>query len=433
MNGMRVQGTPFAPGRAQGILRRGRRHSAPDVLLVLSHQELRHLETPSAAGFIVTDAAPLSHPMIRLLGSGAPVVVMTLGQGEQLPEGAQATIDGGTGWVCVPPEGPVGGPALSIPVAGKVVRSADDQPVALRASVADARGAQRARACGATAIGLVRSEFLVPGDGSAPDTEFYVHALGDLCRAAHPLPVTVRLLDIAADKLPPWMPVVPGMEGPLGLQGVRLYTTPPVAEVLQAQLDALGVLAPEFDLLILLPYVVRPEEFRYWRREIERRLPVPLAVGTMAETPAAVLSIRDWMEMADFVAIGCNDLLQCLFAADRDRPEVGGLLDPYAPVVFRVLREAAMLAGDEVAAIQLCGLLPQAPGILPVLLGLGFRTYSVEPVLVPYLARVVGKTDTRTAEALAAGVCAEADADSVRALLDLPAASAWGLGAGGAA
>jgi len=251
---------------------------------------------------------------------------------------------------------------------------------------------------GAAAIGLVRSEFIEPASGERPDAAFYLTVFRELCQAAYPLPVTVRLLDIAADKRP-------------------------------AQLEAVSRLAPEFELSLLLPYVVRVEEFGRWRTEIERGLPAPLAIGSMIETPAAALNIVEILAQADFVALGCNDLMQCLFAADRDVPEVAPLLDPYALVLYRFLGQTIAAAGDAAERIQVCGLLAQLPGILPILLGMGYRRFSVEPVLIPWLAQTVSVTDTAEAASLAAAVCAAADSDTVRALLALPSrprsAHAW--------
>jgi phosphoenolpyruvate-protein kinase (PTS system EI component) len=149
----------------------------------------------------------------------------------------------------------------------------------------------------------------------------------------------------------------------------------------------------------------------------------------MAETPAAALALAETLEAADFVALGCNDLMQCFFGVDRELLEVSRFLDPCAPPLLRFLRQAAEAAGDAVGEVQLCGLLPQAPGILPVLLGLGYRVFSVEPVAIPYLARTIGAVRIDSAESLAAAACAAPDATSVRRLLGLPRDSTWGIGA----
>jgi phosphoenolpyruvate-protein kinase (PTS system EI component) len=424
-----IQGIPFAPGRAHGpVLRDPVRATGNDVLLISQAQLVDARVRPAA--FVVAGGAPFSHPMIRLLAFGVPVVIISPAEVGTLSEGADVAVDGFSGRI-VAADSDMALPATLPPVPrpGSPVLSADAQPVALCASVADATGAARALRQGAAAIGLVRSEFIEPASGERPDAAFYLTVFRELCQAAYPLPVTVRLLDIAADKRPAWLAPVAGMQGALGLQGIRLYAVDAVREVVNAQLEAISRLAPEFELSLLLPYVVRVEEFGRWRTEIERGLPAPLAIGSMIETPAAALNIVEILAQADFVALGCNDLMQCLFAADRDIPEVAPLLDPYAPVLYRFLGQTIAAAGDAAERIQVCGLLAQLPGILPILLGMGYRRFSVEPVLIPWLAQTVSVTDTAEAASLAAAVCAAADSDTVRALLALPSrprsAYAW--------
>lgn len=429
MSKFRLHATPFVPGWARGVIRRGMAGAGPDSLLVLAQHELQPFGVPPA-GIVVVDGAPLSHPMIRLLGRGIPTVMMTAAQAADLQPGMEAVLDGTAGLITdVTVEETVPSAAFATPLRGGELATADGSAVDLRASVADAAGAAAALANGATAIGSLRSEFLVPPAGRMPDAAFYEQALRAVCEIMHPLPVTVRLPDFSTDKLPPWLEPIPGMASALGLRGARLYGIEPVRSVFRAIVQAAARLAPEHDLALLIPYVTRLEEFRRLRHEIEGLLPVPLAVGSMIETPAAALAINDFLSAADFVTLGCNDLMQGLFAADRDLAELGALLDPYAPVLFRFLKRLAEEAGDEMDRVQVSGLLPQVPGILPLLLGMGYRAFSVEPVMIPYLARTVTTTDAVAAEALMIAVCAAADADSVRELLGLPPAGrGWAIG-----
>ena len=113
--------------------------------------------------------------------------------------------------------------------------------------------------------------------------------------------------------------------------------------------------------------------------------------------------------------------MQCLFAANRDIPQLAALLDPYAPVLFRLLHQVADKAEQSLPKIRLCGLLPQVPGILPILIGLGFRCFSVEPVWLTELARSVRQTHSADAAQLARKVCGAADSASVSDLLGQPA------------
>jgi phosphoenolpyruvate-protein kinase (PTS system EI component) len=420
---MRIDVVPFAPGQAQGSVTRDPVTATAESVVVLHPEEIyRLVERPAAV--LVIDGAPYSHPIIRLLGLGAPVAIITAAQAAELRADTLVWVDGRRGLVLDTAPAEAEAPTSGMPVMGPL-QSTDGQLVALRASVASAAKAAQAARVGASAIGLVRTEYLVPSDGGMPDAAFYLETLQALLAAAGLLPVTVRLPDLVGDKRPAWLPKVPGMQGALGLQGSRLYDREPVRGIYHAMLQALDALADRQDLRVLVPYLVSAEEFVHWRDDIRGRLRRPLTLGAMVETPAAALAIGELLAQGDFVAVGCNDLMQCLFAADRDIAEVSYLLDPYAPLLYRLLRQMAVQAGARLGDVQLCGLLPQIDGVLPLLLGLGYRAFSVEPTLIPALATSVRRTDILASAALADAVCAAPDADSVRRLVGARSGPGW--------
>jgi phosphoenolpyruvate-protein kinase (PTS system EI component) len=420
-----LRGAPFAPGQARGRLRRGPKTGRSNIALLEQGDLAALREVP--AGILTVDVAPFSHPAIHLLGLGIPVVLLSSEHARGLAEGVLLAMDGATGRICEPGALSLG-KAPPAPPPGQPVLTRNAKPVELRASVGAVRGAECARLQGAASIGLVRSEYLLPGDESAPDIRFFEAVIADLCRAAAPLPVTLRLLDLAADKLPPWAPKRAELVGPLGLRGARLYAWEPVRAMLDQQLAAVAGLVSQFPLRLLLPYAVRVDEFAQWRSSIKALVGENVPVGAMLETPAAVLDMAVWLKAADFLAVGCNDLMQCLFGADRDLPELRDGLDPYAPALYRILRQGALAAGRRAGPLQLCGLLPQVQGVLPVLIGLGYRTVSVSPALVPALAEVVSRTDEAQARALAARVLRARSSAEVRSLLGLQPDAPWGLG-----
>lgn len=422
---------PFVPGRVRGVLRRGGDAAgAADTLLIATADEVAQTAV-KCAGLVLVGGPPMSHSVIRLVGLGIPAVRVVPEQARRLKEGETALIDGSRGLLFTgeQAENQPLGERPAAPPSGKAVRTADGESVQMRASVADAAGASLALSLGASGIGLLRSEMMAPPDPSTPpDQAFYEKAFSEVCEAAHPLPVTLRLIDIAGDKYPAWMPPLKGASKALGFQGSRLYAMEPVRSVLRAQVAAAGQVAPTRDLRLLVPYLSRTEVFVRLRGDIEAWLPAPAALGAMLETPAAALDIAQWLVLADFVAIGCNDLLQCLFGASRDDETTGALIDPYAPVIFRFLKLVADYAGGGAGQIQLCGLLPQVSGVLPLLLGLGYRSFSVEPVLIPHLAQTVSGTDTDEAAHLALAACATETADAVRRILGRRESALWGLG-----
>jgi len=145
--------------------------------------------------------------------------------------------------------------------------------------------------------------------------------------------------------------------------------------------------------------------------------PDGLIVVEAAPFSYAMIGILD---RAAFVALGCNDLMQTLFAADWDQPRLRRYLDPYAPVLYRFLGQVAASAEGRLDRVQVCGLLPQIRGVLPLLLGLGYRAFSVDTVMIPWLARVVRTTRLSDARALVERACLSRNARELRALLNLP-------------
>lgn len=410
---VRITGMPYVSGVARGYLQVGLQGDPSGRILLLRQAELQPLSR-LPAGFVIVDGAPFAHQMIPLLGYGLPVVIVDSVQAATLSNGSRILIDGSTGLLTSyrniphPPE-------ASIPVGQHEMR--DGTRIQLRVSVRHLSDARRAMLEGADAVGLLRSEYLIPPGDTVPDTQYYLEQFRSICEAVKPLPVSIRLLDIAADKIPAWLTGSDGLVGPLGLQGVRLFRHEPVRTVYRAQLAAIDVLRREYDIRLLIPYLADVQELQEWSGQIRRHLTGTVPLGAMAETPAATLQIGTWLEIVDFVAVGCNDLMQCLFGADRDNADMRRYLDPYAPALYRFLYQVAVEAGKRLHQVQLCGVLPQLPGVLPLLLGLGFQAFSVEVALLGRLRRALATTSIGYAIQLAEQVCAAGDSKHVRQLL----------------
>jgi phosphoenolpyruvate-protein kinase (PTS system EI component) len=423
--------TPVAcliPGRAGGAVETDPRGSAGDRILLLGQDRLGEVAA-RPAGLVLLGAVPFSHPVIRWLGQGIPIALMDPAQAEQWRAGEPVVLDaaGRELRAAGPEERPAPWTAPPPPAPGRPVRTGDGIAVHLCASIAGAADARRAKAAGAAAIGLVRSEYLVPEDGGAPTEGFYRQVFGEMLRLAAPLGLTVRLLDLASDKWPGWLPCSQGDEALDRLHGSQLYAYGSVQQVVHAQIAALKGITAHPRLRLLWPSGGRLGDFADWRDRARTALASRVPIGAMVEPPVELLALDEWLGEADFVALGCNDLLSHLFGADRDNPRQGRLIDPYRPGVYRILGEACRRAGEALERVQLCGLLPQVEGILPVLIGLGLRRFSGEPALIPLLARRVSASSVRTCEELAGAVCRAADSEAVRQLVGAPTRGPWGL------
>lgn len=415
-----IQGLPYFPGIAVAPLQKGIEGDIAQRIVLISHDDISDFALLPMA-FIVIESVPFSHKMLHLLGLGVPTVLISAQQALTLEQNMPLVVNGCTGLisnnldVVLPAEDLTrtfepGNPVLMV----------DGSQVNLCASVSHALAAGKASSFGATGIGLVRSEFVLPENNLVPDKAFYLDAFGEICEAASPLRLTFRLLDLAADKTPLWLKRLDAREVTKGMQGVRLYSDDSVRAVIDAQLSALAALSNQFSIKVLLPFLVRLEEYEHWQTIIRQHLPESIQIGAMVETPAMLLDIAPLLEHADFIAIGCNDLMQQLYAADRDQSELHHYLDPYAPLLYRLFRQVAKQSGERVKEVQLCGLLSQIPGVLPVLLGLGYRTFSVEAAFIPHLANTISKMTITECEAVAKQVCAAKTTQQVLEILQQP-------------
>lgn len=419
---------PFVPGRVYGVVQHGPVAASSDAILLVTQDQLNDI-SGSPAAILIIDAAPFSHAVIRALGRGIPVAMLEAEQSTSLAEDMAIILDTEQGVISIASPGTsftARRPAMST-ACGVPFMSRDGQPVELCASAGNIDSAIRAVQAGATAIGLLRSEYLIPPAGVVPDTAFFQQTLEQIMEAARPLPMTIRLLDFVPDKLHDWIPPTSGANNMLGMRGTRLYETAAVYRVLQAELQAIAALSSRYALQVMLPSGSTLAGFRHWRDKLHAMLPASVPIGVMLETPATALDIERWLQQADFVGIGCNDMMQCLFGAERELPEVRHLLDPYCPSLFRFFRLMADNAGEKLKRIQLCGLLPQVQGVLPVLLGLGYRRFSGEPVLIPPLAVTVNSQTMHDCQTLASQVCTAMDSAQVRRLLGVAQGTGWGL------
>lgn len=413
MKPLQLQARPYVPGRIKGPLRIGPRAATADGIVILDQRELAGFAGPCSA-LAVIDGQPFSHTMIRLLGSAIPTIIITQAQAVMLPGDREMVLDGHTGMLCEP-QLLAQHPAIEVtpadPLAPLLTR--DGERIILRASAADRNDVMRAPSSGATAIGLLHMEYLGSTRPTLPDAGFFASELSHCCRAAAPLTVTFRLPDISIDKLPRWCQSLPLTFDNNRTRGTRIYDREPFKTLLDNILEGVRHCAQNYQLRLMLPFIDSVTTFVHWRDQIKQRLPATIAIGAILETVSAIEQIDQFFAEAAFIAIGTNDLsanlLQC--ARDSDR------MTPYDPAIYRLLQQMATLAGNRCKEIQLDGQLARMPGVLPVLIGLGYRTFCLAPVLLPYLAEEIREIDISKAEELARQVLQAGNIDEVKRLL----------------
>jgi phosphotransferase system enzyme I (PtsP) len=381
------------------------RSMGPAALLDYDRSRLR--------GLVLEEGGPTSHIGIVARALGLPAVGEVENATSLVEPGDAIIVDGDTGEVQVRPS-----PEVEAAYAAKArlrarrqaqYRRLRDVPAVTRDGIAiDLQinagllvDLPHLDETGAAGIGLLRTElqFMIAAEmpSSAEQQDFYRAVLS----AAGDRPVTFRTLDIGGDKVLPYLELGEEENPALGWRAVRIGLDRPA--LLRAQARSLLKAAAGRRLRIMFPMVATFDEFEraagLVRREETRlrrnghELPTHVALGAMMEVPSLLFQIDEIAKGADFISIGSNDLLQFLFAADRENRRVADRYDPLSAPSLRALRlvvERASLAG---CPVTVCGEIGGRPLEAMALIGLGFRTLSMSPAAVGPVKAMILKLD----------------------------------------
>ena len=394
--------------RVQRILSGGRTPvfvSRPDDPQVVFADDLAPADTAlmqdGVAAFLTEYGGPLSHTAILARALGVPAVVGLHDARAHLRDDELVIVDGRQGVVVVAPD-----PAtlrhyrarrkelVRIRAARSALRktpavTGDGEPVTLQANVEFQSELALAIRDGAAGVGLYRTEYLFL-NRPAPPTEAEQHeAYAGIVRAAKGGPVTIRTLDLGADKqVDGARPGAPMSQNPaLGLRAIRLCLREP--GLFKPQVRAILRASAHGPVRMMIPMISSTGEFeqvleivRACRRELgEEGVPFDPAtpLGGMIEVPAAAVCADLFARKMDFLSIGTNDLIQYTIAVDRVDDEVSYLYDPLHPAVLRLIStiiKAGRRAGIPVA---LCGEMAGDARYTRLLLGMGLKEFSVHP------------------------------------------------------
>ncbi|MCX6374378.1 MAG: phosphoenolpyruvate--protein phosphotransferase [Actinobacteria bacterium] len=418
-------GASPAPG-APGIV------VAPD----LSPTEAAGLDPAHVLGVACAFGGPTSHGAILARSLGIPAVV---GAGRALlgvAEGTVLALDGEAGTVTVdPPAATVR--ALEARRAERAHEVAEAQSKAhdpavtrdgtlvhVEANVAGPQDIGPAVAAGADGVGLLRTEFLFLTADHLPTEDEQERAYRAVAEALGGRPLTLRTLDVGADKPLPYLPLEREPNPNLGLRGIRLGLSHP--EVLTAQLCAALRVAADQPLRVMFPMVATADEVRRARLFLDEaratliaagvRVPERIEVGIMVEVPAAALLVQAFVPLVDFFSLGTNDLAQCVLAADRGNAAVAALADALHPAVLRLIDTVARAAEEGGRSVAVCGEMAGDLLAIPLLLGLGITELSMAAARIPLAKQAVRATDRGAARRLAARALDAESAADVRRL-----------------
>ncbi|WP_344129069.1 putative PEP-binding protein [Luedemannella flava] len=406
-------GQPGAPGVALGRIHRASRPGGdtdvPGGPLIVTAIEVTAddlLMTPgdvAGAASVVGGATGHAATVARALG--IPIVFGLPGEALAVPDGVEALLDGATGRLTVAPGMLDRAEARDAIQRARLRRGVlaeartlptvtlDGHPVGLQANVGSAADAGAAVVTAAEGVGLVRTELPFLSAARWPTVDEHLDHLVPVLRPLAGLPVTVRTLDFADDKLPPFLAA--GLSGRLG-RGLPLMLA--AAEAFSDQFEAVLRAAAEADvqLSVMIPMVADVSELRACRKLLEAAaaavgVPAP-PLGAMIELPEAVESVEEIAAEADFLSLGTNDLTAAILGIDRRDPALTARRTADPPVLAAIAQVCAAGRGADIP-VTVCGDAAADPWVAPLLIGAGCTALSVTPAVLDEVRALIRGLD----------------------------------------
>lgn len=406
------------------------------VAEALPPAEIAHLAERGICAVITEQGSPLSHTAILARSLRLPMIVQARGALARIGEGDLLLVDACAGRIIINPDSrDLAAFERALHRAQREERrlarlrtaacqTRDGTTIELLANAESLEDVEAALAHGAAGIGLYRTEFLFLREDRLPEEDEQFEAYRAVVRIARGRPVTFRTLDLGADKAEGSVLALPREENPaLGLRGLRRSLAEP--DTFAVQLRAILRTAEAGPVRVLLPMVTTAAEFAA-ACQIHRRLLIETGVlrsngsvplGAMIEVPAAAIAPEAILALADFAAIGSNDLMQYLLAADRGHDRLAGLFEPTEPAVVRTLARLIAACARRRRPVTLCGELAADTRFTALLIALGLRALSAHPRALPAIKERIRALDTRKLERLRPRLLRATHRESVEKLL----------------
>jgi len=269
----------------------------------------------------------------------------------------------------------------------KPARTRDGQDVELLINAGLLVDLPHLEEAGAAGIGLFRTELQFMVSSTFPRLNAQAKLYGAILNAAGDRPVVFRSLDIGGDKVLPYLNHSKEPNPALGWRAIRMALDRP--GLLRLQIRALLRAAAGRDLNVMFPMIAEVDEFIRAKAMVEREVsfmkahgherPQSIRLGAMIEVPSIIWQLDALLPLVDFISVGSNDLLQFMFASDRDNPRLAGRYDPLSPSVLKLLRHIVERAEAAGTSLTICGELAGRPLEAIALIALGYRSISMAP------------------------------------------------------
>ncbi len=404
----------------------------PADTVILKHNRI--------GAFVTSMGGPISHTAIMARSLGIPAIVAVHNAPRYIRNGEELIVDGKRGALIVAPDKAVIAEyrqhqkdIVLLRRELETLRSSpavthDGHPISLLANIELPEDIKAVAKVAAAGIGLYRSEFLFMNRRGLPDEDEQFKAYVRVVKALADKPVTIRTLDLGADKQMdgggPGNAVVTNPA--LGLRAVRLCLNdtslfiPQLRAILRA--SAHGRVQIMIPMLSSLDELLRVLELieatkANLRREGEK-FDAEIPIGGMIEVPAAAISADLFARHLDFLSIGTNDLIQYTLAIDRLDEAVNYLYDPLHPSVLRLIVTTLHAGKDAGIPVAMCGEMAGDPRYTRLLLGLGLTEFSMHPSALLEIKKIVRESKLGELRKMAEGVMQAHDTRELHQLVD---------------
>jgi phosphotransferase system, enzyme I, PtsP len=392
-----------------------RREVPPDAILVarnLGPGELldygRQLK-----GVVLEEGSVGSHAAIVARALAIPLVIQAERITREAKNGDLIIVDGDTGAVHLRPEESV---AAALREKIEMLAEAQQAYAALRDVPATTRDATTVQLhmnaglladlpslgkCGASGVGLFRTELQFLIRSSVPRREDLARLYSGIFEAAQGRPITFRTLDIGSDKVLPYMKRADEPNPALGWRAIRVGLDRP--GILRMQVQALVRGAAARPLRIMFPFVAEPDEFERARdvvlavlareQALGHSVPIEIAIGAMLETPSLAFAPSRFFSSVDFLSIGGNDLKQFFFAADRENERVRRRYDVLSASFLNFLEHVVARAAEHATPLSYCGEDAGRPLEAVALAAMGLRSLSMRAAAIGPVKQLLRSAD----------------------------------------
>ncbi len=384
-------------GKSNGVTREDLPENAILIARSMGPAALLDYDRRHLRGVVLEEGGPTSHIAIVARALGIPAVGEIANATALIQAGDAVIVDGQAGEVQIRPQ-----PDVENAYKDKArlrarkqeqYRKLKTQPAVTKDGVeiqlqinagllVDMANLEETNAAG---VGLFRTELQFMVAQHMPTTAEQQALYDAVLKVANGRPVTFRTLDIGGDKVLPYMERLEEENPALGWRAIRIGLDRP--RLLRAQVRALLRAGAGCDMKIMLPMVATVNEFLRARMLVRRELamlerdgrpaPASLKLGVMVEVPSLLFELPEIAREADFLSVGTNDLMQFLFAADRENKRVSDRFDPLSAAGLRALRNIVDEAAKADCPVTVCGEMGGKPIETLALIALGYRSFSM--------------------------------------------------------